>query len=555
MGLALDDVLVRMRLLDAQTAWGKAPWWDLYTFARQDLNGDLRAVGFHPWWADPEVQMTFFRPLSAATHILDYELWPDSPWLHHAHSIAWYGLAVALAISLYRRLHPEQATFSVWAGLAFAVAAPHVSTVAWVAARNTIISFVLACVMLALHIRGCATGARWSRFAALVVLALGLLSGEAMLGGLGYVIAWQICLAEGRWRARLAALLPYIVVVVGWRWWYVTAGFGAQESGIYHDPASDLPGFLEAVAVNLPVLLLSLWSLIPVDGWAIMPPGGHEALVVLACVVLPVVGFLFWPLLRTLPRARFWAIGMILSLVPFTATMPMDRLLLFGGLGAAALLASLAHALPVSRIARAACYGLLVLHLPLSAIWGLTRGVTMKSSVAMFNSGLHQAPEGLEVPSQTFVYVAGTFHRVHYTTLMRLTSGVQSVPRRSVVLSSMLTGATVTRIDERTLEIAPDHGFMAFDLDRIHRRDPTSLTVGDVVVLPDLEAEILERTTDGRPARASFRFRVPLEDRRLRWLVVVPDGQTAFLPSPRTMPFALPAIGETVRTDAVIPSL
>ena len=41
-GLVMDDVLVRMRLLDAQTAWGDAPWWDLYTFARPELNADLR---------------------------------------------------------------------------------------------------------------------------------------------------------------------------------------------------------------------------------------------------------------------------------------------------------------------------------------------------------------------------------------------------------------------------------------------------------------------------------------------------------------------------------
>ena len=93
-GLLLDDVLVRMRLTGAQTAWGEVAWWELYTFARPDLNADLRAAGFHPWWSDLAVQMRFFRPLSAATHLLDYQLWPDQPALHHLHSLAWYALSI-----------------------------------------------------------------------------------------------------------------------------------------------------------------------------------------------------------------------------------------------------------------------------------------------------------------------------------------------------------------------------------------------------------------------------------------------------------------------------
>ena len=96
-GLMMDDVLIRMRLLSAETAWGPAAWWDLYTFARPDINGDLRDAGFHPWWSDLSSKMVFFRPLSAATHHLDYALWPDQPVLHHLHSVLWYGLAVAAA--------------------------------------------------------------------------------------------------------------------------------------------------------------------------------------------------------------------------------------------------------------------------------------------------------------------------------------------------------------------------------------------------------------------------------------------------------------------------
>lgn len=106
-GIVFDDVLVRMRRVANHPAWGEARWWDLYTFADPALNEGLRSVGFHPWWADPQVQMTFFRPLSSATHVLDYALWPDAPWLHHAHSVLWYGAAVVAVAALLRRLDPE----------------------------------------------------------------------------------------------------------------------------------------------------------------------------------------------------------------------------------------------------------------------------------------------------------------------------------------------------------------------------------------------------------------------------------------------------------------
>ncbi len=264
---------------------------------------------------------------------------------------------------------------------------------------------------------------------------------------------------------------------------------------------------------------------------------------------------LLWPLLRNDPRARFWALGTVLSLLPFTATMPMDRLVLFAGLGSSALLAALAYAKLERRWAHYARVALLALHLPITTAWGITRGVTLGPSMGPFRSGLEQAPRDERVPEQTFVYVTGTFHRVHYTTLMRLTGGELPVPRRSVVLSSIATSVSVTRTDARTLELAPEGGFMRTELDRIHRRDASAMAVGERVRLPDLEIELLERTADGRPARAAFRFDLPLEHDSLRWLAVVND-QPGLVPiGVETRAFTPPAIGETVVVPGVLPPI
>ena len=53
--------------------------------------------------------------------------------------------------------------------------------------------------------------------------------------------------------------------------------------------------------------------------------------------------------------------------------------------------------------------------------------------------------------------------------------------------------------------------------------------------------EMTELMPDGRPAEATFRFRVPLEDSSLRWFQITDKGYEAFEP---------PAIGQTVEVES-----
>ncbi len=92
---------------------------------------------------------------------------------------------------------------------------------------------------------------------------------------------------------------------------------------------------------------------------------------------------------------------------------------------------------------------------------------------------------------------------------------------------------------------------MAFDLDRIHRRDVTGLAVGTVIELPDLDVEILALSDDGRPRAATFRFHVPLEHPTLRWLVVDPDPTSRLPLTVRTRAFELSAIGEELTIEGL----
>jgi len=64
------------------------------------------------------------------------------------------------------------------------------------------------------------------------------------------------------------------------------------------------------------------------------------------------------------------------------------------------------------------------------------------------------------------------------------------------------------------------------------------MRLGEKVELAAATIEITALTPDGRPAEATFRFRVPLEDPSLRWFQCTRGDFE---------PFAPPAIGQTVR--------
>jgi hypothetical protein len=537
-GLFMDDVLVRVKLLGLETPWTPTAWWDLYTFARPDLNATLLAAGHHPWWADPAVKMTFFRPLSALTHHLDYQLWPHTPALQHLHSAAWYAGTVGVIAGVLRRVHGAGRA-SIVAALVFAVATPHVMTVGWLAGRNTLVAFVLSGLALSAHLRE----RHALRRVAPVLFALSLLASEAALGIVGYVAAWHICVDRRPWIRRIGACLPYLLIVVGWRWAYVEAGFGSAGTGIYHDPSSDPGDFLSAQGMHLPVLALGRWLPIPLDFWSVIPTGARWAVMGVGLALLGGLGLAMRRMLRH-PLARFWFLGMLLALLPFCATVPMDRLTFFAGLGFAGLIGMLAEQ-PPSRF-RTLC---LVLYLPLAAVLGITRGVTLAANFAPATNGVTQAPADAAVPAQTFVYVNGTFHRTHFTTLMRAAAG-QPAPRRAVVLTSMGHAARLTRVAARTIEVEPDGGFMRLGIDRIHRRVERPFTPGDRIRLPDLTVEVLTTTPDGRPKRAAFHFHEPLESHALRWLQVVP-GELGFLDC-STQSFDLPAVGASVTIRSVL---
>ncbi|MBU0718720.1 MAG: hypothetical protein KJ749_10765 [Planctomycetes bacterium] len=341
-GWVADDHFHRLRLAGAAAfpEFSNAPS-QTFVFATGDPEWNYRVMdlGVWPWWTLPNLHAAFWRPLTVLTHQLDYWLWPNCPALMHAQSVLWYAALAAIVTLLYRRF-----LGLTWvAGLAalfYVIDDARGMPVGFLANRNAVIAAFLGMLAILAH-------HKWQRDRWTIGIVVGpllllaaLLSAEAGLGALAYIVAYSLVLDRGSWRHRVGVLVPYAIVVVGWRLTWSHLGYGVWGIGLYVDPLTEPLRYLAAVAERAPLFLLGQWALPPSDIHALAIEfglvGWHW---LFAMVVLIVIAAVVAPLLWRDRMARFWAVGMVLSLLPICATFGGDRMLFFVGLGGFGLIA------------------------------------------------------------------------------------------------------------------------------------------------------------------------------------------------------------------------
>lgn len=528
------------------------PITDLFSFMKTpEQNRRAMDAGLMTWWADPTIRTAFLRPVTALTHLTDKALWPATPALQHAHSLGWYGLAVAVVAGIYRRVHRGSALpVAGLAALLWAVEDAHAMPVAWLANRNALLAVVFGGLGFLSHMAWRDGGRPGWLLAALGSLALGLFAGEATIGAIAYIAAYQLALDEGGLGRRLSALIPYVLLVIAWRGLYHHLGYGAAGSGLYLDPGREPLVFGLALVERWPILLAGQWLQVPVDVWLLLPPGPRLGFVGLCGA--GALGVMWWlaGLVRQRAEARFWALGMGLSLVPLCAAFPMDRLLIFAGIGAFGLLAMMAQRVgilggeseAVSPVSRRLVWGMLALHGPVAAMLLTARVALVPMFGFVFSQGAQEAPQDDSLRDQTLVFVTGNLFATAYTGLIRAVEADAPVPRRVAQLGSMFARHTVTREDADTLVLTAPEGFLVHDLDLLFRSLDNRFTPGQAVHLPDLTAEVRSVTDAGVPTVVAFHFNEALEHPSYRWMVM--EGAPGAWP--RFVPFTPPQVGAAV---------
>lgn len=559
-----DDLLQRSMLLSASLPEAATR---LFVFLEPATNARMMDLGILPWWTLETVRTSFFRPIAAFSLWLDYQLWPNSSALMHAHSILWYGALCALTAFVYRRFMGRTLAAGI-AALFFAMDIAHIGCIVSLAARNALMTLFFGLLTLLAYDRRRREEWRPGAFLGPCFLVLSLLSAEAGIATAAYLAAYALFLDRGTIRQRLLPLAPYAAIIVAWRLLYQILGYGAWGSGFYIDPGREPLRFAASVLEHGPVLLLGQWS-VPEPGiYSLFSTWVSRAAWLTAVLILAALGALLIPLLRKDRVARFWGLGMTLSVIPACSiTLPSGRMLIFVGVGAMGLMAQFIAGLlervgwtSTRRIWKAPASALCAL---LIGFHGLLSPILLSSTQSLLNTffysiiNLGPLPEAA---SQDVVIVNAPCpgHFIYAQSLRE--SRHEPMPAHLRVLAPGYSAVTITRADERTLIVRPEDGYLVhvgpwmkadpdpFPLvhpvygyqhgDGFFRSEDHPMMLGERVELTGMSVEITALTENGQPAEARITFDRPLEDPSLVWLQWDWE-QNVYAP------FTIPAIGKT----------
>lgn len=609
LGFDMDDFIQRVYLLGSDQlaqrglhqAQGNTSFLDAilhyFTFFNPKVENhilSMKEFGNVPWWFFDSAQLSFFRPLSSFTHWVDFKLFPHSPSLMHLHSLLWGAGLIYVITKVYQRFFN---TLPGWvagfAGFLYLIDFSRLRPVTWIANRNALLATLFGFLVLLMHDQW-RRSKQW-KYGALSALffAMALLSAEAGIGILAFIFAYAVFLEDVSWFDRIKSFIPIGAVMIAWRALYSTLGFGAANTRMYIDPIADPLEFIRAVWERAPQLLAG--HFVGIDNVSTFLSLRATTWLVIGCIALLIVIFmLFWPMLRSDKTARFWALSMILSVVPVCAYgIPQGRLLSFVGVAGYGLVAQYVlycfrpEASPYAVSPRfhltrqlAALVMIFTLVFAQLVMWSvanlnvyLAAGQKKSSPELFFKSWLTLGTEPEIVDKTVVVVNAPDAFSMVYIPFEYDYYGLP-IPHRMRILSGNVSPLTVTRLDEYSLLVRPDAGFLPdtskpvyglpenvpelhvghfmHKVNQGYRDERNPMTVGEKLVLSDLIVEITEISDIGLATEVKFTFNRPLEDESFKWLYWnwKPDTNKSFS-HPDTYleyrPFELPEIGESVR--------
>lgn len=534
-------------------------WWQV-TMARTRPPSDaifqmfqfaIREDQYYPcWWKAPDLQLSFFRPISAGLVLVDNALFGNHTALWHAHQVGWWLLLVGLVRNIFKAALPRRAGFL--ATLAFIFDEGHSLPIAWLANRNAVVASVFALSALIAHVRWRKGGGpRWlAASLAANVLAFG--AGEAALGGLGFLLAWEALVAQEEWRARLRALAPQGVVVATWAALYRGFGYGTHGSGSYFDPGTETLSWAWNAPGRALALLGQATIRAQVDLWYL------QDIYRPALIAAGALGVAWWVWFirqyRAEEPARWYGIrwlvaGALLAMVPVLSTFPASRLMLLPSVGAAAVIGAVVDHVYRRRLETPrlgwpyrwsvtilAALAFVVAPLVLVLQIVMTAGIAnhLRDAVARTDMG---RPDSLAM----MIVAPDPLHAL-YLPAIRFADGAPLQPWGVLSMAPYDHVARRTSAGRLEVEVIGGH-LMSTEFERLLRGPQYPMRAGDVIPWGLATIEILA-VDDVGPTKFALVSDGDLDDPRLTWLQWR-DGALH--------PMQIPAVGAEVFLPREIP--
>lgn len=547
---------------------------DLYAFAKQDSAATRAHLerGTLPWWTVDDFRFAMFRPVSSLFIWIDHRLFPRLAWIHHLHSMVWFFLALLVGHRLLSRL------FGYWIALGavslWAIDETMVWMVGWLANRCSLISAVFCLIALRLHLvrrSAPSVGKLWLELGAWS-LAFG--GGEYALCGVAYLIGFELVAAPGGWRRRLFELWPAALPMAIWATTWLVGGYGVYGANTYIDPVHDFGAFVDSLGHRIPRMIGEVWLnlagegerfvyryretilvdwFVPQDGSDLVTQAHRQGRfgLIASALVVTTGWWLARPVLDAEQRrhAAWLTLGSLLSLIPLAAVAPSTRSLIYPNLGPAVVVTlggAAAWRSWCSGSMRRRTVGLCIWLAGMLYIHGFREGQyaveqmgqMLKARDAYTTFYGHPSFERLDVEGKHVVVLAtpGLVTGIHGAAMLALLE--RPLPKTWHVLAMEQKPYLVRRLGPHELELASVGGPLhRSPQGSLFRSKEDALTKGDRVDVGLFEAEVLHERPGQGPDSVLFRFEMPLDDPRLIFLEVTPEG---------LVPFDLPPTGRTI---------
>ena len=578
-GFALDDY-AQVAMVDGRYPAERSPF-DLFTFSRGIPSDTITLMdrGFYPWWSDPEVRLSMFRPLASVLTTLDVKLFAHDAFPFHLHSLAWWLAMLVSAFFLLRSLLPAPIAWLAFA--LFSIDQCHTICLGWLANRNALIAGLLSFIALSRYVRYRENGERRDAIACTLSYSVALLAGEYGLSALFYFVAYEWLSRGEAFRVRARNLAYVGLPAIAFSIMRYIAGAGARNSGMYVDPIRSPLRFAAALWQRLPTLVtdgyLSIssdnwsfgrpWAVTLMDLWPILNRYGRDldarrrVYEIFAWLGVIVFLLLLAAAARRVNNNRagntVWlAVGSLLSMTLLVGSMPTTRLLVIPGVGIAALLATVCVDLArhvVAKVRLRNRVGALVLLLALLWVHGVVTVQQVRADSYALSfitnrlrlAALYSPANHIELADHRVVVLgAGDLTQMIYTGLIRGQYGLPT-PQSIRVLSGTDAPFTLVREGPATLSLHLDPGYtmLASPLEYMFRSDHKPMHVGYRMILQGMEVEVLE-VVKGRPRAIRCHFDRPIEDPQLEFWLATARGFVTFSP---------PMVGSKVHIPAPQP--
>jgi hypothetical protein len=533
--------------------------FDLFGFDRNpQCMALMKNYGTLPWWTPDNLRCSLCRPVTALTHWLDYRLFPDSPALMHAHSIAWFAAVIFLVTVVYRKLMGTGWAAGL-AALLFLLDGNTYFPVAFVANRGFFLALFFGLMCLYEHHQWRSTKSRFGMVLSALFLALCLFAEESGASTFAFILAYALVLEPGSFRNRALTVLPSVLVITVWWLIHTFSGYGLSHVGIYIDPAQEPFRFVRELIPRDMVLLGSQLTSVPSEFLFAVKPLLHPIIIALYGLFTVAALVVFLPWVFRDKVAAFWFAAMILAAIPEAVLVPASKNFGFIAVGAYGLIASfvagvLTRSNPLLEqrayriVAWVACVLLILVHGP-GAVAG--RVAMVKVDSFLFAWASRVPPDWPNIENENVIVVnhpcpvesvyVPSYKAYHH----------QLLPRTLRVLVPGCTSFDVQRTDDKTLVIQSQGSniFSCDDVGPIHIAYALSAFTlvgsepkykkGDRYDLGNLTVEVLELDASDLPSRVAFHFDTSLDSPDFRWLWF--DWRTS-----SSEPFKMPAIGQSV---------